>query len=128
MLTLPSSYILDLENINFMLLLTYIIFVIGIIGIVLNRKNLLVSIMSLEILLLSVNLNFALFSNYLDDLVGQVFILFVLTVAATESATGLAVITNLYNLKNYINYEPLKKKINKGQEKYYSITFENDGT
>lgn len=81
-------------------------------GIVLNRKNILVTIMSIELLLLAVNLNFAAFSIYLDDIVGQIFVLFILTVAAAESAIGLAIITVLYRLKNSIELTPIKKKIN----------------
>jgi NADH-quinone oxidoreductase subunit K len=99
-------------SINFVLALTCIIFFIGLLGIILNRKNILITIMSIELLLLSVNLNFAAFSIYLDDIIGQIFILFVLTIAAAESATGLAIITVLYKLKNSIELEPIKKKIN----------------
>jgi NADH-quinone oxidoreductase subunit K len=66
--------------------------------------------MSIELLLLAVNLNFATFSIYLDDVVGQIFILFILTIAAAESAIGLAIITVLYRLKNSIQLEPIKKK------------------
>jgi NADH-quinone oxidoreductase subunit K len=99
-------------NINFILYLTCIVFFIGLIGIVLNRKNILVVIMSIELLLLSINLNFAAFSIYLDDIVGQIFVLFILTIAAAESAIGLAIITVLYRLKNSIELSPIKKKIN----------------
>lgn len=67
--------------------------------------------MSIEILLLAINLNFAAFSIYLDDVVGQIFVLFILTIAATESAIGLAVITVFYRLKNSIELEPIKKRI-----------------
>jgi NADH-quinone oxidoreductase subunit K len=67
--------------------------------------------MSIELLLLAINLNFAAFSIYLDDIIGQIFILFVLTIAATESAIGLAVITVFYRLKNSIELEPIKKRI-----------------
>lgn len=97
-------------SINYILIITSIVFFIGILGIVLNRKNILIIIMSIELLLLSVNLNFAAFSIYLDDMVGQVFVLFILTIAATESAIGLALITILYKLKNSIQMEPIKKK------------------
>ena len=79
-------------NINYILSLTTIVFVIGLIGIVLNRKNILIILMSIELLLLSVNLNFAAFSIYLDDIIGQIFVVFILTIAATESAIGLAII------------------------------------
>nr|YP_009115302.1 NADH dehydrogenase subunit 4L [Berkeleya fennica]AJA05823.1 NADH dehydrogenase subunit 4L [Berkeleya fennica] len=100
-------------SINYILSLTCIIFFIGLIGIVLNRKNILIIIMSIELLLLAVNLNFAAFSIYLDDMIGQIFILFVLTIAATESAIGLAVITVFYRLKNSIQLDPIRKKITK---------------
>jgi NADH-quinone oxidoreductase subunit K len=99
-------------NINYILSITSIVFFIGLIGIVLNRKNILIIIMSIELLLLAVNLNFAALSIYLDDIVGQIFILFILTIAATESAIGLAVITVFYRLKNSIELEPIKKRIN----------------
>jgi NADH-quinone oxidoreductase subunit K len=99
-------------SINFILNLTSIVFFIGLLGIVLNRKNILITIMSIELLLLSINLNFAAFSIYLDDIVGQIFVLFILTIAAAESAIGLAIITVLYKLKNSIELEPIKKKIN----------------
>ncbi len=99
-------------NINNILTTTSIVFFIGLLGIVLNRKNILVIIMSIELLFLAVNLNFAVFSVYLDDVVGQIFILFILTIAATESAIGLALITVIYRLKNSIELEPIKKKLN----------------
>lgn len=67
--------------------------------------------MSIELLLLSVNLNFAAFSIYLDDIVGQIFVIFILTIAAAESAIGLAIITVFYRLKGSINMEPVKKKL-----------------
>jgi NADH-quinone oxidoreductase subunit K len=68
--------------------------------------------MSIEILLLSININFATFSIYLDDITGQIFVLFILVIAATESAVGLAIITVLYRLKSSIQFESVKKKIN----------------
>jgi NADH-quinone oxidoreductase subunit K len=98
-------------SINYILGLTSIVFFIGLLGIILNRKNILTIIMSIELLLLAVNLNFAAFSIYLDDIVGQIFVLFVLTIAATESAIGLAIITVFYRLKNSIELEPIKKKV-----------------
>jgi NADH-quinone oxidoreductase subunit K len=99
-------------SINFILNITCIVFFIGLLGIILNRKNILITIMSIELLLLSINLNFAAFSIYLDDIVGQIFVLFILTIAAAESAVGLAIITVLYRIKNSIELEPIKKKIN----------------
>jgi len=98
-------------NINYILNVTSIVFLIGLLGIILNRKNILTIIMSIELLLLAVNLNFAALSIYLDDIIGQIFVLFILTIAATESAIGLAIITVFYRLKNSIQLEPVKKKI-----------------
>ena len=82
------------------LILSAILFAIGVVGIFLNRKNLIVLLMSIELILLAGNTNFIAFSHYLDDLAGQVFVFFVLTVAAAESAIGLAILVVLFrNLK-----------------------------
>ena len=67
--------------------------------------------MFIEFLLLLVNLNFVAFSIYLDDIIGQIFVLFILTIAVTESAIGLAIITAFFRLKNFIELEPIRKKI-----------------
>lgn len=99
-------------NIDFVLYLTSSIFFIGLVGIVLNRKNILITIMSIELLLLSVNLNFALCSVYLDDLVGHIFVIFVLALAAAESAIGLSILLAFYKLTNSIEMEPIKNKKN----------------
>ena len=104
---------LKMLTINNFLYITMVLFSIGLIGIIFNRKNILIIIMSIELLLLSVNLNFAVFSVYLDDIVGQIFILFILTIAATESAVGLAILIIAYRLKNSIQMEPIKKRISK---------------
>lgn len=95
---------------NYFLIITFLLFVIGLTGIIFNRKNILIIIMSIELLLLAINLNFAMFSIYLDDIIGQIFVLFILTIAATESAIGLAIITVFYRLKNSIQMEPIKKR------------------
>ena len=97
--------------INYLLITTSLVFVIGLTGIIFNRKNILITIMSIELLLLAINLNFAAFSIYLDDIVGQIFVIFVLTIAAAESAIGLAIITVFYRLKNSIQLDPIKKKL-----------------
>ena len=76
------------------------LYLLGIWGIVLNRKNIIILLMSIELMLLSINLNFVTFSVFLDDLVGQVFALFVLTVAAAESAIGLAILVAYYRVRN----------------------------
>ena len=98
-----------LVNINFILSFVALLFTIGVIGLVLNRKNILIIIMSIELMLLSVNLNFILFSIYLDDLLGQLFVLFVLTIAATESSIGLAILSSYYKLKNTIVIDKIKR-------------------
>lgn len=82
-----------------------ILFLLGIWGIFLNRKNIIIMLMSIELMLLAVNLNFLLFSVYLDDIVGQLFALFVLTVAAAESAIGLALLVVYYRVRGTISVE-----------------------
>ncbi|HKD46320.1 MAG TPA: NADH-quinone oxidoreductase subunit NuoK [Rhizomicrobium sp.] len=82
-----------------------VLFTIGIVGIFLNRKNIIIILMSVELILLSVNLNFVAFSAYLGDLVGQVFALFVLTVAAAEAAIGLAILVVYFRNRGTIAVE-----------------------
>ena len=84
-----------------------IIFVIGIVGIFLNRKNVIIILMSIELILLSVNINLVSFSIYLQNLVGQVFTMFILTVAAAEAAIGLAIIVIYYKNKGSISVEKI---------------------
>ncbi len=81
----------------------FILFLIGLFGIVLNRKSIIHIIMCVELVLLSLNLNFIVFSTYLDDLYGQIFALFVLTVAAAESAIGLALLIIYYRVRGNIS-------------------------
>ncbi len=82
------------------LILGAILFALSVIGIFMNRKNLIVLLMAIELMLLAVNLNFIAFSHYLGNLAGQVFVFFILTVAAAESAIGLAILVVLFrNLK-----------------------------
>ncbi len=81
------------------------LFVIGIFGIFLNRKNIIVILMSIELMLLAVNINFVSFSVYLGDLVGQVFTLFILTVAAAEAAIGLAILVVFYRNRGAIDVD-----------------------
>lgn len=97
-----------ISNINYILNISVTLFLIGALGLILNRKNILIIIMSIELMLLSVNLNFLIFSIYLDDIIGQLFVLFILTIAATESAIGLAILTVYYKLKNTIQIEKIK--------------------
>jgi NADH-quinone oxidoreductase subunit K len=84
-----------------------IIFVIGIVGIFLNRKNVIVILMSIELILLAVNINMVSFSIYQQNLVGQVFSMFILTVAAAEAAVGLAIIVIYYKNKGSIDVEQI---------------------
>ena len=79
-----------------------LLFFIGLIGVVLNRRNILIILMCIELLLLSLNMNFILFSVYLDDLYGQLFSFFILTIAAAESAIGLAIIIIYYRIRGNI--------------------------
>ena len=89
------------------LILSAIIFSIGVIGIFLNRKNVIIILMSIELLLLAVNINLVSFSIYLQNLVGQIFTMFILTVAAAEAAVGLAIIVMYYKNKASIDVEQI---------------------
>ena len=84
-----------------------ILFAMSVIGIFLNRKNLIVLLMAIELMLLAVNLNFVAFSHFLGDLSGQVFVFFILTVAAAESAIGLAILVVLFRNLATINVDDL---------------------
>lgn len=105
------NFVMITVSINYILSLTAIVFFIGLFGVILNRKNILTILMSIELLLLSVNLNFATLSIYLDDVIGHIFVIFILTIAAAESAIGLAIITVFYKLKHSIELEPIKKRL-----------------
>jgi len=89
------------------LVLSAILFAISVAGIFLNRKNVLLLLMCIELMLLSVNFNFIAFSRFLGDTSGQVFVFFILTVAAAESAIGLAILVVLFRSKRTINVEDL---------------------
>jgi NADH-quinone oxidoreductase subunit K len=89
------------------LVLGAILFAIAVVGIFLNRKNVIVLLMAIELMLLAVNLNFIAFSYYLGDISGQIFVLFILTVAAAESAIGLAILVVLFRNLSTINIEDL---------------------
>jgi NADH-quinone oxidoreductase subunit K len=89
------------------LILSALVFAIGVVGIFLNRKNLIILLMAIELMLLAVNMNFIAFSHYLGDLSGQVFVFFILTVAAAESAIGLAILVALFRNLRSINVADL---------------------
>ncbi len=91
------------------LVLGAILFAIGVVGIFLNRKNVIILLMSIELMLLAVNMNFVAFSHYLQDISGQIFVFFILTVAAAESAIGLAILVVLFRNMRTINVDDLNK-------------------
>ena len=84
-----------------------ILFAISVVGIFLTRKNLIILLMAIELMLLAVNMNFVAFSYYLGDMRGQIFVFFILTVAAAESAIGLAILVQLFRNKSNINVDEL---------------------
>ncbi len=91
------------------LVLGALLFSLGVLGIFLNRKNVIILLMAIELMLLGVNLNFIAFSHYLHDIAGQIFVFFILTVAAAESAIGLAILVVLFRNLNTINVDDLGK-------------------
>ena len=92
---------------NWLLTLSGVLFAISVAGMFINRKSLILLLMCVELLLLAVNFNFVAFSRYLDDIDGQIFVFFVLTVAAAESAIGLAILVVLFRERRSINVEDL---------------------
>jgi len=97
--------VITLSNV---LVLAALLFCISIAGIFLNRKNILIILMCIELMLLSVNMNFIAFSHFMGDINGQVFVFFILTVAAAESAIGLAILVVLFRNRNTIDVDDLK--------------------
>ena len=89
------------------LIVAALLFAISIAGMILNRKNVLILLMCIEMMMLAVNLNFIAFSHYLGDMAGQVFVFFILTVAAAEAAIGLAILVVLFRNRRTINVEQL---------------------
>ncbi|MFV0332923.1 MAG: NADH-quinone oxidoreductase subunit NuoK [Tropicimonas sp.] len=89
------------------LTLAAVIFTIGVFGIFLNRKNVIVMLMSIELILLAVNINFVAFSVFLGDLAGQIFVMFILTVAAAEAAIGLAIVVVFFRNRGSIDVEDI---------------------
>jgi len=102
MLTIDSFYLLQIS---------YILFLISLLNIILNRKNILMILISIELMLLSLNINFTTFSIYFDDLYGHIAVLLILTIAASESSVGLAILVLIFKLKNSIQIQPIKKKL-----------------
>ncbi len=96
-------------GLNHYLILGAILFAISVVGIFLNRKNVIILLMAIELMLLAVNMNFVAFSRYLNDMSGQVFVFFILTVAAAESAIGLAILVVLFRSLHTINVDDLDR-------------------
>jgi len=96
-------------GLNHFLTVSAILFVLGVLGIFLNRKNIIVILMAIELILLSVNINLVAFSAYLGDLVGQVFAMFVLTVAAGEAAIGLAILVIYFRNRGTIAVDDVNR-------------------
>src|SRR5262249_30425884 len=96
-----------LLSLSHYLILGAVLFAISVVGIFLNRKNVIILLMAIELMLLAVNLNFIAFSHYLGDTAGQVFVFFILTVAAAESAIGLAILVVLFRNLQTINVDDL---------------------
>lgn len=94
-------------GLNHYLTLGALLFAIAVVGIFLNRKNLIVLLMAIELMLLAVNMNFVAFSHYMGDMHGQVFVFFILTVAAAESAIGLAILVLLFRNQRSIEVDEL---------------------
>ena len=94
-------------SLSHFLILGAVLFAISIVGIFLNRKNVIILLMAIELMLLAVNMNFIAFSYYLGDIAGQVFVFFILTVAAAESAIGLAILIVLFRNLQTINVDDL---------------------
>tara|TARA_B110000027_G_C16003779_1_gene248754 strand:- start:354 stop:665 length:312 start_codon:yes stop_codon:yes gene_type:complete len=86
-----------------------IVFLLGVVGIFLNRKNVIVILMSVELILLSVNINLVAFSTYSNEIAGQIFTFFILTVAAAEAAIGLAIIVSYYRTKGSIRVQDINE-------------------
>ncbi|HFE32414.1 MAG TPA: NADH-quinone oxidoreductase subunit NuoK [Gammaproteobacteria bacterium] len=94
-------------SISHFLVLGAILFCISVAGIFLNRKNVIILLMAVELMLLAVNMNFVAFSHYLGDIAGQVFVFFILTVAAAEAAIGLAILVVLFRNRRSINVDDI---------------------
>jgi len=92
-----------IEYLTFSILL----FLIGIWGVILNNQNMLIMLMSIEIMLLAVNFNFIIFSVFLDDIIGEIFSIYILTIAAAEAAIGLAILMLYYRLTNEISLDKI---------------------
>ena len=96
-------------NLSHFLILAALLFMIGVVGIFLNRKNIIILLMAIELMLLAVNMNFIAFSYYLGDIAGQIFVFFILSVAAAEAAIGLAIIIIVFRNNRSIDVEDINR-------------------
>ncbi|MDA8869517.1 NADH-quinone oxidoreductase subunit NuoK [Nitrosomonadales bacterium] len=96
-------------DLSHFLILAALLFMIGVVGIFLNRKNIIILLMAIELMLLAVNMNFIAFSYYLGDIAGQIFVFFILTVAAAEAAIGLAIIIIVFRNNRSIDVEDINR-------------------
>ena len=96
-------------DLSHFLILAALLFLIGVVGIFLNRKNIIILLMAIELMLLAVNMNFIAFSYYLGDIAGQIFVFFILTVAAAEAAIGLAIIIIVFRNNRSIDVEDINR-------------------
>lgn len=96
-------------NLSHFLILAALLFMIGVVGIFLNRKNIIILLMAIELMLLAVNMNFIAFSYYLGYIAGQIFVFFILTVAAAEAAIGLAIIIIVFRNNRSIDVEDINR-------------------
>ena len=96
-------------NLSHFLILAALLFMIGVVGIFLNRKNIIILLMAIELMLLAVNMNFIAFSYYIGDIAGQIFVFFILTVAAAEAAIGLAIIIIVFRNNRSIDVEDINR-------------------
>ena len=96
-------------NLSHFLILAALLFMIGVVGIFLNRKNIIILLMAIELMFLAVNMNFIAFSYYLGDIAGQIFVFFILTVAAAEAAIGLAIIIIVFRNNRSIDVEDINR-------------------
>nr|CRH07496.1 NADH-quinone oxidoreductase chain K (NADH dehydrogenase I, chain K) (NDH-1, chain K) [Candidatus Magnetococcus massalia] len=94
-------------SLNAYLILAALLFTIGVVGIFYNRKNVIIIMMSIELMLLAVNINFVAFSHYMQDLTGQIFTFFIITVAAAEAAIGLAILVTFFRNRTTIDVEEI---------------------
>lgn len=94
-------------NITSYLFISMILFFFALVGIIINRRSVIIVLLSIELIFLAVNFNFIIFSVYLDDLIGQLIALFILTVAAAESAVGLAILVIYYRIRNTISIDSI---------------------